>query len=197
MQTEHDALARKLEQRSAKALALMGDLGCKLVTAESCTGGMIASAFIDNPGASAVFERGFVAYSDAAKVELLTVPTAYIESFGSVSAETVMAMAEGALLMSKANVAVSVSGVAGPGGGTKATPVGTVYVGFAVRGRPIYTRQKRFLFDGDRRAVRLQAALSAMEYLETALNEVRPEHVGNAGSARAAARKKVSDLSVA
>ena len=100
----------------------------RLATAESCTGGLISALITEVPGSSAVFERGFVTYSNEAKIDLLTVPTFYIEEFGAVSMQTVIAMAEGALLMSRADISVAVTGCAGPDGGTPEKPVGTVFI---------------------------------------------------------------------
>src|ERR1700676_4055743 len=105
----------------------------KIVTAESCSGGLIAAALTEIPGASAVVERGFVAYSNNAKVEVLGVPPELLEIRGAVSAETAEAMATGALEFSRADVAVSVTGIAGPDGGTLARPVGLVFLALATR----------------------------------------------------------------
>src|SRR4051812_10935585 len=102
--------------------------GWLLASAESCTGGLIASALTAIPGSSDVVERGFVVYSNRAKTELLDVPVEIISEYGAVSAEVARAMADGALANSAADVAVSCTGVAGPGGGTEAKPVGLVYL---------------------------------------------------------------------
>ena len=102
--------------------------GLRIAAAESCTGGLIAAALTAIPGSSDVFERGFVTYSNEAKCEMLGVPAALIERCGAVSAEVAHAMAEGALAHSRADVAVAVTGVAGPGGGSEAKPVGLVHV---------------------------------------------------------------------
>jgi len=107
-----------------------------VTTAESCTGGMIASAITDVPGASAVFEAGFVTYSNAMKTKLLAVPEETLARVGAVSAETVEAMAKGAANVAEANVAVAVSGIAGPGGGTPEKPVGLVYICLHIRNVP-------------------------------------------------------------
>ncbi len=123
----------------------------KLVTAESCTGGMIAAACTDLAGSSAWFERGFVTYSNEAKHELLGVEERILRRAGAVCEGVARAMAEGALANSKAQVAVAVTGVAGPTGGSPAKPVGTVWFGFAVPGQLITEKQH---FDGDRAAVR-------------------------------------------
>ena len=108
--------------------------GLKLATAESCTGGLIAAILTEVPGSSDVFERGFVTYSNEAKTELLGVPAELIEKHGAVSEEVARAMASGALGHSRADIAVAVTGVAGPGGGTTAKPVGLVHLAAARRG---------------------------------------------------------------
>ena len=123
----------------------------KLVTAESCTGGLIAAACTDLAGSSAWFERGFVTYSNEAKHELLGVEERILRRAGAVCEGVARAMAQGALAHSKAQVAVAVTGVAGPTGGSPAKPVGTVWFGFAVPGQVI---TEKCLFAGDRAAVR-------------------------------------------
>jgi len=123
-----------------------------LTTAESCTGGMIAAAVTDLAGSSDVFERGFVTYSNEAKQELLGVPESIIETYGAVSAECAKAMVEGALKNSRADIAVSVTGIAGPGGGTAEKPVGLVYIGISKKGKTPQTN--KFIFEGDRNQVR-------------------------------------------
>ena len=137
--------------------------GDRLVTAESCTGGWVAEAVTAIPGSSAWFERGFVTYSDEAKQELLGVPARTLASHGAVSAETVAAMARGALAASHATVAVAVSGIAGPGGGSRAKPVGTVWIGWARADG--WSDCRGYRLDGDRRAVRLRAVELALERL--------------------------------
>jgi nicotinamide-nucleotide amidase len=134
--------------------------GLSLVTAESCTGGWIAKLITDIPGSSAWFERGFVTYSNAAKQELLGVPREVLDRHGAVSAETVTAMARGALARSHARVAVAVSGIAGPDGGSSDKPVGTVWLGWALTDGTL--RTEHFRFSGDREAVRRQAVAAAL-----------------------------------
>lgn len=133
-----------------------------LATAESCTGGLIAGACTDLSGSSNWFERGFVTYSNAAKTELLGVPVALIEAHGAVSAEVAHAMAAGAVQHSHAQVAVAVTGVAGPTGGTAEKPVGLVWFGFALPDR-VLTQQMNFA--GDRAAVRAAAVRHALTRL--------------------------------
>jgi len=134
--------------------------GWRAATAESCTGGLVAGAITSIAGSSDWFERGFVTYSNEAKQEMLGVPQALIEAHGAVSEAVVRAMAEGALAMSAAHCAVSVTGVAGPGGGTAAKPVGMVCFGWAaVRVAPVVATRH---FSGDRTAVRAAAVEAAL-----------------------------------
>ncbi len=132
-----------------------------IVTAESCTGGWVAKVITDIPGSSTWFERGFVTYSNAAKMEMLDVQELTLLNYGAVSAETVTEMAEGALTHSRAQLAVAISGIAGPDGGSPDKPVGTVYCAWAARQRATYSR--RYRFSGDRDAVRRQATIIALE----------------------------------
>ena len=133
-----------------------------LATAESCTGGLIAGACTDLSGSSVWFERGFVSYSNEAKTELLGVDAALIAAHGAVSEPVARAMAEGAVARSQAQAAVSVTGVAGPTGGTADKPVGTVWFGWSVAGR-VHTERRRF--DGDRAAVRAATVQHALQTL--------------------------------
>ena len=137
-----------------------------LATAESCTGGMIAAALTDIAGSSDVVERGFVTYSNAAKTELLGVPPATIAAVGAVSEEVAAAMAAGALAHAPVDLAVSVTGIAGPGGATPGKPVGLVWFGIARRGGA--ARTERRVFPGDRAAVRRAAAERALMLLAEA-----------------------------
>jgi len=137
--------------------------GTKLATAESCTGGAIAAALTDIAGSSDVFERGFVVYSNEAKTELLGVPAALIDRHGAVSDVVAAAMAEGALAHSHADLAVSVTGIAGPGGGTSKKPVGLVYIGCVRRGGA--PAVERHVFAGNRAAVRAATVQRALELL--------------------------------
>jgi len=134
-----------------------------LVTAESCTGGWVAEAVTMISGSSAWFERGFVTYTDLAKQEMLGVQSATLAQHGAVSEPTVREMAAGALARSRGDVAVSVSGVAGPTGGTPAKPVGMVCLGWSVRGREAISVTRHF--PGDREAVRRSAVIDALEGL--------------------------------
>lgn len=133
-----------------------------LATAESCTGGMIAAACTDLAGSSAWFERGFVSYSNDAKIELLGVAASLIDQHGAVSEEVARAMVQGARERSHAQVAVAVTGVAGPTGGSRAKPVGTVWFGFAT---PAGVLTEMCHFEGDRAAVRTATVRHAFERL--------------------------------
>jgi nicotinamide-nucleotide amidase len=124
----------------------------RVATAESCTGGLVAGAITSVAGSSEWFERGFITYSNEAKHEMLGVPHALIETHGAVSEAVARAMAEGALARSTADCAAAVTGVAGPGGGSAAKPVGMVCFGFALRGSETRVETRRF--PGDRAAVR-------------------------------------------
>lgn len=136
--------------------------GWMLATAESCTGGLIAAACTDLAGSSVWFERGFVTYANAAKTELLGVPAALIEQHGAVSEPVARAMAAGALAHSHAQVAVAVTGVAGPGGGSVDKPVGTVWFGWATPTGLFSACQH---FAGDRAAVRAATVQHALTRL--------------------------------
>jgi nicotinamide-nucleotide amidase len=137
--------------------------GWHVATAESCTGGLVAAALTAIAGSSDVVERGFVAYSNEAKSELLGVSSATIAAHGAVSAETAAAMAEGALAHAPIDLAVSITGVAGPGGGSPEKPVGLFHFGLARRGKPPRTEHR--IFPGDRAAVRDAALRMALGLL--------------------------------
>lgn len=137
--------------------------GKVLATAESCTGGWIAQIITSVPGSSVWFDRGFVTYSNSAKREMLGVEAVVLSRFGAVSEQTARAMAEGAIARSHADLAVSVTGIAGPSGGTPAKPVGMVCFAWADKGKE--TRVATEHFSGDRTAVRAQAVQLALEGL--------------------------------
>ena len=137
--------------------------GWRIATAESCTGGLVAAALTAIPDASEVVERGFVTYSNKAKTELLGVPAETIAEHGAVSAETAAAMARGAVAHGGVDLAVSVTGLAGPGGGTPQKPVGLVYLGVSTRDGT--AKVERRVFSGDRAAVRLAALIEALRIL--------------------------------
>ena len=137
--------------------------GLRLATAESCTGGLIAAALTAIAGSSDVLDRGFVTYSDAAKTEMLGVPAQLIVAVGAVSEAVARRMAEGALERAAADLAVSVTGIAGPGGGSAEKPVGLVWFGLARRGGPISSVHR--VFPGDRGAVRRATVMEALRLL--------------------------------
>ncbi|MEO9191457.1 MAG: CinA family protein [Acetobacteraceae bacterium] len=141
--------------------------GVLLATAESCTGGLIAAALTAIAGSSDVVDRGFITYSNEAKTELVGVPAAMIEARGAVSADVAAAMAEGALIRSRAAIAISVTGVAGPGGGSADKPIGLVWFGLARRGAP--TRTDHQIFPGDRTAVRQASVVHALALIRAVL----------------------------
>lgn len=138
----------------------------RIVTAESCTGGLVAAALTSVPGASEVFERGFISYSNNAKIDLLGVLPDLLQTYGAVSAEVAEAMAGGALEYSLADVAVSVTGIAGPGGATPGKPVGLVCFGMAKRDGTLFNY--RCEFTGSRESIRLQATHEALKLLSSA-----------------------------
>ncbi|HCK81263.1 MAG TPA: nicotinamide-nucleotide amidase [Candidatus Competibacter sp.] len=151
-----------LHALAAQAGQTLQGRNARLATAESCTGGWIAKVITDVPGSSGWFDRGFVSYSNAAKIDLLGVRESTLARHGAVSAETVAEMAVGALQRSLATVAVAVSGIAGPDGGTPDKPVGTVYLAWAsADGSP--PRIERRHFSGDRDAVRRQTVAVALQ----------------------------------
>lgn len=141
----------------------------RIVTAESCTGGLVAGALCAVPGASDVFERGFVAYSNRAKQELLGVSGDLIADLGAVSEPIARMMAEGALENSNAHIAVAITGVAGPGGGTPMKPVGTVHIATARTNHGLMHRQEFFEFE-DREGIQLAAVQSALQMLRDTMS---------------------------
>jgi nicotinamide-nucleotide amidase len=149
-----------LIDRAERLLEEMRRRNWRLATAESCTGGLIAACLTEIPGSSDVVERGFITYSNEAKVELLGVPDRLIRTQGAVSHGVAAAMAAGALARASADVAVSATGVSGPGGGTPDKPVGVVYIGLV--GDGFDPTARRYQFEGDRTAVRLATVDAAM-----------------------------------
>ena len=147
-----------------RLLALCRARGLKIATAESCTGGLVAAALTEIPGSSDVVDRGFVTYSNEAKREMLGVPNATLKKFGAVSEQTAVAMAKGALKNSDADIAVSITGIAGPGGATSGKPVGLVHFAAAGR-RHVIHRAKKF-GDIGRRKVRLKSVVEALDMLK-------------------------------
>jgi nicotinamide-nucleotide amidase len=154
-----------ITEAAARVLDACRSRRLKIVCAESCTGGLLAGALTEIPGSSDVFDRGFVVYSNAAKQQMLGVAEAVIERHGAVSREAADAMAEGALGHSAADLAVAVTGIAGPGGGNTEKPVGLVHFAAAARdGRRIH-REKRF-GDIGRSAVRMRSVAEALAMIE-------------------------------
>jgi nicotinamide-nucleotide amidase len=158
--TPVDPLADVEPEVLALAAALRAR-GVRLVTAESCTGGLIAAACTAIAGSSDWFDRGVVTYSNDAKTDLLGVPAATLRRHGAVSEPVARAMAEGALARSPAGLALAVTGIAGPGGGSPDKPVGTVWLAWATPHGGVHAR--RLQLDGDRAAVRLQTMRLALE----------------------------------
>ena len=154
-QTVHD-LAKKLGAR------LMMQ-GMKLATAESCTGGWIAKVLTDIAGSSDWFDSAIVSYSNEAKKHFLKVPDGILIDHGAVSENTVLAMQQGIFMETRADAGISVSGIAGPGGGSEEKPVGTVWIAVGLRNQMVHTQ--KFLFEGDRNLVRLQAVEAALRSL--------------------------------
>lgn len=136
--------------------------GITITTAESCTGGMLAAALTSISGGSAVFETGFVTYANSAKTKLLGVPAELIKKHGAVSKEVAKAMAEGAREKANATIAISITGIAGPTGGSAAKPVGTVFIGVAT---PQNTIVEKYHFSGNRTQIRKQAMNHALALL--------------------------------
>ncbi len=143
--------------------------GFKVATAESCTGGLIAASLAAIPGASASLERGFVTYSNEAKTEMLGVPADLIQRIGAVSRDVAIAMAEGALAKSRADIAVAVTGIAGPDGGTPEKPVGLVHMAASRRGGATIHEEKRF-GDLGRHEIQLATVLAAFDLLKRVMD---------------------------
>ncbi len=168
MSTPQDfILPEELLEAARKVIEANRARGKKIVVAESCTGGLISAALTEIPGSSDVFQAGFVTYANEAKVDMLGVSLDVLETFGAVSIAVAWSMAQGALARSEADVAVAITGVAGPGGGTERKPVGTVIFARARKGadpKEIVADRREF-GDLGRGGVRLQAALCALELL--------------------------------
>lgn len=150
---------------AARVVAENRAAGRTITLAESCTGGLVAAALTEIAGSSAVLDRGFVIYSNEAKRELLGVPADILDTFGAVSVATAWSMAQGALKASGADVAVAISGIAGPDGGSAHRPVGTVVFARAIRGNDEVDAEEKRLDGSSRASVRHQATLVALELL--------------------------------
>ncbi len=147
--------------------------GIEISTAESCTGGLVAAALTSIAGSSGWFDRGFVTYSNEAKQDMLGVQPETLREFGAVSEEVAREMSAGALLLSFAQISVSITGIAGPDGGTEDKPVGTIWFAWSVKTESleIETQTKKELFNGDRNSIRQQAVVAALEGLLKLSNE--------------------------
>jgi nicotinamide-nucleotide amidase len=154
-------------QDAESLLAACRSRGIMLATAESCTGGLIAAALTAIAGSSDVVDRGFVTYSNGSKHEMIGVPMPLLETHGAVSEEVARAMAEGALVRSRAAIVVAVTGVAGPGGGSADKPVGLVCFGLARTGQTVVSEQQ--VFPGDRAAIRAATVVHAFNMIRAAL----------------------------
>ena len=153
-----------IESTAARIISAFGARGLTLATAESCTGGLIVGALTEISGSSAVVDRGFVTYSNQAKIDLLGVGSETLERCGAVSRQTAMEMVEGALNRSGCDVAVAVTGIAGPGGGTEEKPVGLVHLSARSRNGPLLHREMRY-GDLGRTEIRLATVRTALEML--------------------------------
>jgi len=156
METSEQAVHELAKRLGARLLMK----GMKLVTAESCTGGWIAKVLTDIAGSSDWFDCAIVSYSNDAKKHFLKVPQGILLDHGAVSENTVIAMQQGIFMETRADAGISVSGIAGPGGGNEEKPVGTVWIATGLRDQMVHTR--KFQFDGDRNQVRLQAVEAAL-----------------------------------
>lgn len=149
--------------------ALLTDKNMTLATAESCTGGLLAATVTHRPGASKMFECGFVTYSNQSKTALLDIPDSILRTHGAVSSEAAMAMANGAILKTTADMAIAVTGVAGPEGGTDEKPVGLVFFGFAIREKMLKSVEQKF--SGERADIRRRAVQFALQQAIALLKE--------------------------
>lgn len=167
-----NVLPAKLVDAAKRVLDANRAAGRRIAVAESCTGGLVSAALTELPGSSDVFDIGFVTYSNEAKQGAIDVPSDLVETFGAVSVAVAWSMAQGALKNSQADVAVAITGIAGPGGGTAKKPVGTVVFARAERGsdpRDVVADERHFADEG-RGGIRLQAALCALDLLMPGAN---------------------------
>lgn len=169
-----------LAARAERLIRVCAAAGLKIATAESCTGGLVAGLLTEVPGSSAAVERGFVTYSNEAKAELLGVAEALIATHGAVSEPVACAMAEGALRASRADIAVAITGVAGPGGGSGAKPVGLVHLACATASATRHLERR--YGDLGRGAIRLRAVEDALLLLDEAAAQAWPGRGALAGS---------------
>ncbi|GLK57552.1 nicotinamide-nucleotide amidase [Methylopila capsulata] len=160
-------MSATIYELAEEALRLARGAGLTIATVESCTGGLVAGALTEVPGSSDVVDRGFVTYSNAAKMALVGVPAELIAAKGAVSEEVAVAMAEGALAAAGVGLTVAITGVAGPGGGSAEKPVGLVHFAAARAGRPTLHRERRF-GDLGRAEIRRRSVIEALEMLQEA-----------------------------
>jgi nicotinamide-nucleotide amidase len=161
---EPHVIDQGLREKAAQVLDVFRARGLRIATAESCTGGLVAGALTEIAGSSDVVDRGFVTYSNAAKEAMLGVPAATLDRYGAVSAETAAAMAAGALKHSLADITVAITGIAGPGGGSKQKPVGLVHFAATTRDGRCLARERRYGEIG-RQSVRERSVAEALELL--------------------------------
>lgn len=161
MSATQDQLVQQLAEK-------LNEKKWSLATAESCTGGGLSAAITSRPGSSTWFERGFVTYSNAAKIELLGVKKSTLDKEGAVSAKCALEMAIGGLANSKADICISITGIAGPDGGTKDKPVGTIFIAITYDSQ---TFHQAFLFHGDRNSIREQTITAALKMLIKSLTK--------------------------
>jgi len=152
---------KEIIELSAKLGKVLKEKGLMIATAESCTGGGIAQAITEIPGSSAWFDRGFVTYSNLSKVQMLQVKQSTLDQYGAVSAETAEEMVEGILSNSDVDIAISVTGIAGPSGGSELKPVGSIFVCRGIKSGP--TICKRYVFLGNRTTIREQTIIYALK----------------------------------
>lgn len=146
-----------------KLSILLEERGWKLAVAESCTGGLLAAAITHRPGSSSIFERGYITYSNVSKIECLSVNPATLEKHGAVSAQIAEEMALGVIAHSLADISISITGIAGPDGGSNKKPVGLVYLGYALRKGS--SGAVEYIFTGNREQIRTKAAMTALKLL--------------------------------
>lgn len=149
----------KINKNSQKLTSSLKNLSFTISTAESCTGGLLAAAIVNNSGASSIFEKGFITYSNKSKKDILNVGNDILENFGAVSKETCLNMLKNLIKKSKCNVGVSITGIAGPGGGSKLKPVGLVWIGYGTI-KNFYANS--YIFNGDRLDIRMHATLQSL-----------------------------------
>ncbi len=158
-----------MQEYAEELLKICRDRGVKIATAESCTGGMVAAALTDISGSSDVFERGFVTYSNEAKVEMLGIPAELIEQYGAVSEQVACAMADGAVANSHTDLVVAITGIAGPAGGSNEKPVGLVYIAIKYGKNPIIC--EKHIFTGNRDEIRIAATKTVLNLLKKPITE--------------------------